>query len=134
MRDEYTSNKTETAGDDPPPFRVAIVNERFIKKYFPHGNAIGRRIGFGTNPGTKTTIEIVGVVQDAKYTDVRSEIRSQVFFPYLEDGQPGGFAVFVRTSRDANSASPGHGKPCARWTRTCRSARCDRSTRRCRDR
>ena len=107
VRDEYTSNKTETAGDDPPPFRVAIVNERFIKKYFPHGNAIGRRIGFGTNPGTKTTIEIVGVVKDAKYTDVRSEIRSQVFFPYLEDGQPGGFAVFVRTSRDANSVFAG---------------------------
>jgi predicted permease len=103
-RDEYAADPVKAAGDDAPEFRVAIVNERFVKKYFPHGNAIGRRIGFGTNPGTKTPIEIVGVVRDAKYTDVRTEIRSQVFFPYLETGDAGGFIVFVRTSRDTESA------------------------------
>ncbi len=103
-RDEYVATAPKPAGDDTPEFRVAIVNERFVKKYFPHGNAIGRRIGFGTNPGTKTPIEIVGVVRDAKYTDVRSEIRSQVFFPYLEVSDAGGFAVYVRTTRDVESA------------------------------
>jgi predicted permease len=103
-RDEYKADPSKAASNDTPEFRVAIVNQRFVQKYFPHGNAVGRRIGFGTDPGTKTPIEIVGVVQDAKYTDVRSEIRSQAFFPYFEVGDAGGFAVFVRTSRDVESA------------------------------
>jgi predicted permease len=105
-QDEYTTD----AGGRPRDFRVAIVNERFVKKYFPDGNALGRRIAFGTDPGTKPNIEIVGVVQDAKYTDVRNEIRSQVFFPYLETGEPSGFIVYVRTARDIQSAFAAAGR------------------------
>jgi len=91
----------------PPPqasaFRVAIVNERFARHYFGDTNPIGRRIGFGGNPNTPTPIEIVGVVKDAKYTDVRDEIQRQAFFPYLESENPGGFTMYVRTSRPADS-------------------------------
>ena len=103
-RDEYVGEPPKKADGEAPEFRVAIVNELFAKKYFPRSNAVGRRIGFGSNPGTKTPIEIVGVVRNAKYTDVRSEIRSQVFFPYLEAGDAGGFVVFLRTTRDSESA------------------------------
>ena len=71
---------------------------------FRAGDAIGRHIGFGTDPGTKTPIEIVGVVSDAKYTDVRAEIRRQVFFPYLEDRNAGGFMVYARTRQDTATA------------------------------
>jgi hypothetical protein len=48
-------------------YRVAIANEKFAKKYFGDANPIGRHIGFGGDPGTKTPIEIVGIVKDAKY-------------------------------------------------------------------
>ena len=99
-RDEYTVDP----GEGHQEFRVAIVNERFAKRYFGSSNAIGRRIGFGTDPGTRTPIEIVGVVKDAKYTDVRSDTQRQVFFPYLETTQPSGFTVYLRTSRGAESA------------------------------
>jgi putative ABC transport system permease protein len=104
FRDEYT---TDASDGQQRSFRVVIVNERFVNKYFSRGNAIGRRIGFGTDPGTKPNIEIIGVVKDAKYTDVRSEIRSQIFFPYLETGQAGGFVVYLRTTRDVDSAFTG---------------------------
>jgi putative ABC transport system permease protein len=83
-------------------FRVAIVNERFARHYFGTGNAVGRRIGFGGNPNTPTPIEIVGVVRDSKYTDVRDDIQRQVFFPYLESSQPGGFTVYLRTRQPAD--------------------------------
>ncbi len=99
-RDEYTVDP----GEGQQEFRVAIVNEQFAKRYFGSGNAIGRRIGFGTDPGTRTPIEIIGVVRDAKYTDVRSDMRRQVFFPYLETTQPSGFTVYLRTSRGAEPA------------------------------
>jgi predicted permease len=84
-----------------PEFRSVIVNERFARHYFGHANPVGRRIGFGGNPNTPTPIEIVGVVRDAKYTDVRDDIQRQLFFPYLERRSPGGFTVYLRTSLSA---------------------------------
>ena len=83
-------------------FRVAIVNERFARHYFGNEQAVGRRIGQGGNPNTPTPIEIVGVVRDSKYTDVRDETQRQVFFPYLEASQPSGFTVYLRTSQPAD--------------------------------
>ena len=82
-----------------PPFRTVVVNERFAKRYFPGQDPVGRHIGFGADPGRPTPIEIVGVVRDSKYTDVRDEIQRQLFFAYLEEGNPRSFTVYVRTSR-----------------------------------
>ena len=90
------------AGED--PFRVVIVNERFAKRYFGAEDPIGRRIGFGSNPNRPTPIEIVGVVRDSKYTDVRDETQRQLFFPYLEEASPRSFTVYVRTSRAPEAA------------------------------
>jgi predicted permease len=85
---------------DVEAFRVAIVNRSFARRYFgEHGNPIGKRIGFGDNPNTPTPIEIVGVVADSKYTDVRDDIQQQAFFPYLELRSPGGFTVYARTTQ-----------------------------------
>jgi predicted permease len=100
-RDEYVD-----VGSEDRTFRVAIASQQFVKRYFGHTNPIGRRIGFGdaSNPGTKTPIQIVGVVGDSKYTDVRSETPRELFFPFLEANDPGGFVVYVRTTRDAATA------------------------------
>ncbi len=90
-----------TRGQD---FRVAIVNESFARHYFGEaGNAIGKRIGFGSDPNTPTTIEIVGVVADAKYTDVRDDTQRQAFFPYHEQSAPGGFTVYARTTQSPDA-------------------------------
>jgi predicted permease len=86
-----------------PDFRVAIVNERFARHYFGDTPAVGRRIGFGGDPNTPTPIEIIGVVRDSKYTDVRDETQRQVFFPFLESSRPNAFTVYLRTSRPAES-------------------------------
>ena len=91
--------RTAPAPERTPDFRVAIANERFVKQYFPTSNPIGRRVGFGTDPNTPTSIEIIGVVRDSKYTDVRDEVQKQLFFPYLEQSRPGGFTVYLRTRR-----------------------------------
>src|SRR5579863_691350 len=63
---------------------VAIVNERFAKRYFGGVNALGRHIGMGGDPGTKTDIAIVGVVRDSKYESMRDEMPDQVFRPYRQ--------------------------------------------------
>jgi putative ABC transport system permease protein len=87
-----------------PMFRVAIVNESYAKRYFGDRSPIGRHIGFGLNPGTKTPIEIVGVVKDAKYMGVRDEIPRTVYFAFMEDDFASGAVMYVRTSSGPDAA------------------------------
>jgi predicted permease len=94
-RDERTTPASPGTSD----YRIAIVNEKFARHYFGDMNPIGRRIGFGGNPNTPTPIEIVGVVRDSKYTDVRDEMQRQVFFPFFEESQPSSYTVYLRTNR-----------------------------------
>jgi predicted permease len=105
MGRDFTDRDELTTAPAPgrPDFRVAIVNERFARQYFSDGNAIGRRIGFGQEANAATPIEIVGVVRDSKYTDVRDDAQKQVFFPFLEASRPSAFTVYVRTSQPAET-------------------------------
>jgi predicted permease len=68
-----------TVKDDSKAPKVAVVNASFAKRYFPSGDPIGRRIGQGSDPGTPTDIEIVGMVNDTRYESLRDEIPMQVF-------------------------------------------------------
>jgi predicted permease len=49
--------------------KVAVINEAAVRKYFPKEDPIGKR--FGSSPETSGQLEIVGVLHDAKYNDVR---------------------------------------------------------------
>jgi predicted permease len=60
-----------------PP--VAVVNQTFAKKFFGDGNPLGRRIG--TADSHSGDYEIVGVVEDTVYTDVRWTDHLMVFVP-----------------------------------------------------
>jgi predicted permease len=79
--------------------KVCIVNEKFAKRYFKDGIALGRHIGMGGNPGTKLDIEIVGVVRDTKYESMRDEIPVEVYEPYHQVNFVLGMMAYVRTAR-----------------------------------
>ena len=85
-------------------FRVAIVNESFAKHYYGNASPIGRRIGFGGDPGTPTPIEIIGVVKDAKYAGVRDAIPRTVYFAYQQSDNAGSGVVYVRSAQDPSAA------------------------------
>ena len=53
---------------------VAIVNQTTVKRYFRGANPIGRHFRIQTGDTLGDAIEIVGVVKDAKYNDLRKEI------------------------------------------------------------
>jgi predicted permease len=80
---------------------VVIVNEKFAKKFFRDGNALGRHIGFGGDPGTPTDMEIVGVVADSRYTGLRDENPPEVFIPWMGDPFLNDMTVWLRTSLPA---------------------------------
>jgi predicted permease len=80
--------------------KVGIVNEKFVKRYFGNANPIGRHLGMGGDPGTKMDIEIVGVVGDTKYENMRQEVPYEVYLPYLQTDFVNGMSAYVRTRGD----------------------------------
>jgi predicted permease len=83
---------------------VVIINEKFSKRFFGDRNPIGRHVGFGGDPGAKLDMEVVGVVKDIKYTNLRDEIPVQMFIPYLASRYVGGMTVYLRTSMNPTQA------------------------------
>ncbi len=64
-----------------PP--VAVVNQTFVKKWFKPGeNPIGQR--FGNGEKHMHDWEIVGVVDDTVYTDIRWKDHLMVFYPLTQ--------------------------------------------------
>jgi len=60
--------------------RVVIVNEAFVKRYFGGRNPLGARIAMGSQPDAKPDTEIVGVVENISYRNVREQWE-QAYFP-----------------------------------------------------
>jgi predicted permease len=83
-----------------------MINESFAKKYFAGRNPLGLHVGFGGDPGTQTDMEVIGVVKDIKYTNLRDQIPPQAFLPYLSDRHVGGMTVYVRTNLDPKQVMP----------------------------
>src|SRR5262249_9815343 len=85
------------AGDDAAAAPVAVVNETFAKYYFGKEDAIGRRFFLARD--MNRGIEIVGVVKDTKYTDLREEKQRVVFYPYPQLYTDGSMTFYVRTAQ-----------------------------------
>lgn len=77
--------------------RVAIVNEAFAKKFNLGKDAVGKRMG---NSGLRgeLDIEIVGLMKDAKYSEVKDEIPPQFFLPWRQDSLVGSLNFYVRSA------------------------------------
>ncbi|MGA8026900.1 MAG: FtsX-like permease family protein, partial [Bryobacteraceae bacterium] len=69
---------------------VAIVNARFVKQYLPDRNPIGRRFKLGGGE-----LEIVGVVETARYGQLRETPQPVVYWP-AKQTQSSGFTMLVR--------------------------------------
>ncbi len=62
---------------------VAVVNQAFVKKFFPKEDPIGQHFG-DFDQKFSGAFEIVGVVADAKYTNPRDKVRSMYFRPLTQ--------------------------------------------------
>jgi len=79
--------------------KVVIVNEAFAKKFNLGRDAVGKRMSRGSS---NLDIEIVGIVQNAKYSQVRQELPPIFFVPYRQSDAPGAMNFYARTSLDPN--------------------------------
>jgi predicted permease len=62
---------------------VAVVNQTFVKKFFPKEDPIGRHFGV-FDQKYASHFEIVGIVADAKYNNPREPYRSMYFRPMTQ--------------------------------------------------
>jgi predicted lysophospholipase L1 biosynthesis ABC-type transport system permease subunit len=79
---------------------VAIVNEQFARQFLPGENPLGAR--FFLNGGSRSgdPLEIVGVVSDAKWTNLRDDSPPMYYRPYRQMGGTPTVRLVVRTSGD----------------------------------
>jgi len=89
------SGREFTASDVVGALKVAIVNEAFAKKFNLGREAVGKRMAVGTG---ELDIEIVGLVGNTKYADVKQEIQPVFFIPYRQDSTAGRLNFYVKTA------------------------------------
>ncbi len=91
------SGREFTTADTVGAPKVVIVNEAFTKKFNLGRNAIGKRMGTGENKEQLDT-EIIGVVQNAKYSEVKQEVPPLFFRAYRQDADGVGSMYFYTRS------------------------------------
>jgi predicted permease len=77
--------------------RVAIVNEAFARKFGLGRDAVDKFMSLGSSED-ELNIQIVGLVQDAKYSQVKDTVPPVFFTPYRQSEQVGSMFFYVRTS------------------------------------
>jgi predicted permease len=85
--------------------RVGLVNQAFAKRFFPNTNPTGKRVT-DTYPGNPSDLEIVGVVADAKYNNLREHTVTRLYAPFFNPLWDQDKAVFeIRTFADPSALS-----------------------------
>jgi predicted permease len=85
--------------------KVAIVNESFTRKYFHGQSPIGRR--YRPEQGNKLgdPVEIIGLVRDAKYLDLREDFHPTVYIAASQKANPGKIITFELRASAGNATA-----------------------------
>jgi predicted permease len=93
--------------DNQPTSSVVIINQALARQYFGNQNPVGQHIYLdkfnATNKESREDrpLEIVGVIQDAKYDSLRAQIRPTIYVPYLQNNSvPTQMSFAIRTAGD----------------------------------
>jgi predicted permease len=95
--------------------QVGIINETMARRFYGNESPVGRRFVLpypyglcsdGSVNAGPAEIEIVGVVKDVKYTNLRNEARAMFYLPFHQAmGSRGQMTLVVRTAGDFTSVA-----------------------------
>jgi predicted permease len=87
METPLRSGRFFTAQDDEHSPPVVLVDDVFVRQYFPNENPLGKRLFLETGDDTKQA-EIIGVVGHVKQwgldTDDTEHLRAQLYYPFMQ--------------------------------------------------
>ncbi len=91
--------------DGPEAPLVAIVDQEFVRRFWPSENPIGRFISLPAGGGDPVLRQVVGIVAHSRHTDVDTVGREQSYYPYRQMPQASMF-VAVKTDGDPSALAP----------------------------
>jgi predicted permease len=86
--------------DDLAAPKVAIVNEAFARTFMRGMNPVGARLAEGRGNKIQLDVEIVGVVRDARYAQIKDPPPPQYYLPYRQIERPGSLNFYVRSAQE----------------------------------
>jgi len=94
------SGRDVAPSDDQRSRPVAIVNESFARAYLSGHHPIGARFSRITRSAAGEPIEIIGVVRDSKWLNLRDEFRPMYYRPYSQQGGSPMVRFAIRTTAE----------------------------------
>jgi predicted permease len=85
-----------TRRDDMGAPKVVVINESMARTFFGQRSPLGMHIGRGR--GKDLDIEIVGVVKDGKYSNLREKVFRTVYYPWTQDQKLDSMTFFLRAA------------------------------------
>jgi predicted permease len=85
--------------DDLKRGKVGIINQTMARYFFGNRNPIGKK--FGTDSSSPPDIEIIGVVQDAKYVSLKEQPKRHFYVSVAQEPRLFDMTLHVRTNGDA---------------------------------
>jgi len=103
LRLPLLAGRSFNSADSPDSLKVVVINETFVQKFFGSADkAIGRT--FTVGKASDKPLTIVGVVKDAKHTNLHSLPAPIFYSPIFQDSEPNAVAVYVRTRQAPEDA------------------------------
>lgn len=87
------------ADDNQAAPRGMVVNEAFAKKFWPKGDAVGKRIAFGNPANNPHWIPIVGIVGNVHHVSLDSDPKPEMYLP-IQHSPPRTLILAVRSLQD----------------------------------
>ena len=104
LRIPLKSGRGYDASDVPDGPKTVLINEAAERRFFPKGDALGRRIRIGPNPNG-TPMTIIGVVSDIREDGYDVPAPPTLFANHRQETWERSMAVVIRTSGDESSAA-----------------------------
>lgn len=98
------AGRSFNARDNKASPQVAIINQRLAKEFFPSSNPVGQSV-VSCDAGAVPR-EIVGIIADAKYDNIRDAAPPTLYLPYLQDTDAGGMTFELKTAASLSSMVP----------------------------
>jgi predicted permease len=91
------AGRSFTVSDGAGAPRVTIVNEAFTRKFGLGRDAVGKRMGRG-GLDAELDMEIVGLVRNARYNDVKQPEPPLLYLPYPQEEGVGSLTFYARSA------------------------------------